>query len=291
LLFPAAALAPYFWPRLGPFWLPVSLYAGFCSGVLAHNQSHRPTFQGRAANAFYAAWLSVFYGYPTFAWVPIHNRNHHKYLNGPGDATITSRYSNANSWLVASTYFFVSSYFGGTETRAYIRAARARAPRLYLQIVLQHDLVAGAHATALAVAVLLYGWRQGALVYGTGFGAVAAMGLWGMAFINFIQHVHCDPSSEFDHSRNFVSRLGNYLVFNAGYHTAHHRHPSAHWSDLPALHARIAANIHPDLSVQSIFGFCFRSYVLGALVPRFRTRPIGQSPSGRPAPELAPRVA
>jgi fatty acid desaturase len=283
VLFPCAALLPYVAPRLAGWSVLLSLYAGFCAGVLAHNQNHCPTFVGRRANAFYAAWLSVFYGYPTFAWIPTHNLNHHRFLNGPGDATITWRYSKRNTWLVASTFFFVSAYWQKGETDEFIRRARATRPRLYRQIVLQSVAVPVAHAAMLALAVALHGLRLGLLVYLSGFGAVAAMGLWGMMFINYIQHVDCDPWSEHDHSRNFVGSLGNWLVFNAGFHTAHHEHPGAHWSELPALHAAIADRIHPDLLQPSIVGFCVRTYLLGAVIRRFRTRQIG-----RPAYEGPP---
>src|ERR1700735_3521936 len=64
------ALAQYVWPQLAPFLLPVSLYFGFCAGVFSHNHNHCPTFKSRRANAVYASWLSVFYGYPVFAWIP-----------------------------------------------------------------------------------------------------------------------------------------------------------------------------------------------------------------------------
>jgi fatty acid desaturase len=126
------------------------------------------------------------------------------------------------------------------------------------------------------LAIGLHGWRLGPLVYLGTFGASSAMGLWGMSFINFIQHVHCDPWSAHNHSRNFISRFGNWLAFNNGFHTVHHDHPGAHWSHLPELHAGIVHLIHPELRQSSILGFCLRSYALGAIFPRFRTRQIGR---------------
>jgi fatty acid desaturase len=277
VLFPWAALLPLVEPRLAGWTLPLSLYAGFCAGVLAHNQNHCPIFAGRRANAFYAAWLSVFYGYPTFVWIPTHNRNHHTFLNGPGDASITWRYSRRNTWLAASTFFFVSAYWQKAHADAFIRQARATRPRLYRRILLEWIAVVAAQASMLALAVALHGARTGLLAYVSGPGAMAAMGLWGMMFINYIQHVDCDPRSEHDHSRNFVGKLGNWLVFNAGYHTAHHEHPGAHWSALPALHAGIADRIHPALLQPSILGFCLKTYVLGALCERHRTQQIGRA--------------
>ncbi|MGD0679438.1 MAG: hypothetical protein ABSC94_28940 [Polyangiaceae bacterium] len=92
VFFPAVALVPYASPRLlGPM-LPLALYVGFCAGVFAHNHNHCPVFRLRSMNGLHAAWISVFYGHPTFVWVPTHNQNHHRFLNRPGDATITWRY-------------------------------------------------------------------------------------------------------------------------------------------------------------------------------------------------------
>ncbi len=94
------------------------------------------------------------------------------------------------------------------------------------------------------------------------------MGLWGMMFINYLQHVHGDPWSDYNQSRNFVGPVANWLVFSSGYHTAHHEKPGAHWSTLPKHHAALAGMIHPDLNQPSIAGFVLKSYVLGPLVPR-----------------------
>jgi fatty acid desaturase len=277
VLFPTVALLPYWWPGLIAWLLPLALYTGFCAGVFAHNHNHCPTFSGRRMNSFYSTWISVFYGYPTFAWIPTHNRNHHALLNRPGDATITWRYSKRNTWAVASTYFFVSAYWQRGLITDFVRRARARSPRLYRQIVVQSVTVIGVHCAALATAVALYGTGRGLLVYGAGFAVPAASGLWGMIFINYIQHVHCDPWSEHNHSRTFTAPIGNWLVFNAGLHTAHHEHPGAHWSALPALHAQIASQIHPDLCQTGVLRFCLRAYALGMVARRFRTSQIGRA--------------
>jgi fatty acid desaturase len=276
VLFPAVMLAPSASPRLLAWTVPLSLYLGFCAGIFAHNHNHCPTFRNRAANDAFAAWVSVFYGHPIFAWIPTHNLNHHKYLNREGDAMITWRYSKKNTWLIASTYVFVSAYWQTALINAFIGRARTSAPRLHRRITLQKLGFRVAHAALFATAVLLHGWHVGAVVYAGTLGASIAGGLGGMMLINFIQHVHCDPWSEHNHSRNFVSKLGNFLVFNNGFHTAHHEHPGAHWSRLPELHARISHEIHPELCQPSVIGFCLRSYALGAVWPRFRTRQVGR---------------
>ncbi len=266
--------------------LPLALYAGFCSGVLAHYHNHCAVFASRRVNALYSIWLSIFYGYPIFAWIPTHNANHHKYVNGPGDATITWRYTRKDTALAACVYFFVSSYWQAGLIRGYVRHARAHNPRQYRQILAQYACVAFAHVSLLALAVHLRGVRLGLLTYLCSSGAMAAMGLWGMMFINYLQHVHCDPSSRWNHSRNFVSPLANWLVFNSGYHTAHHERAGAHWSTLPALHASIAAGIDPELNQPSIVGYLVRTYVLGKVSARYRPHQIGRP--GYEAPPPAP---
>jgi fatty acid desaturase len=67
VLFPGVAFAHYIWPSLVGWLLPVSIYLGYCAGVLSHNHNHCPTFANRKMNDFFGAWLSVFYGYPLFA--------------------------------------------------------------------------------------------------------------------------------------------------------------------------------------------------------------------------------
>jgi len=283
VLFPLVGFAPYVEPRLIPWLLPVSLYLGFCAGVFSHNHNHCPTFKNRKVNAFYSAWLSVFYGFPTFAWIPTHNLNHHKYVNKAGDATITWRYSRRNTWLVASTYYFVSAYWQSDVIKEYIAKARTGNRALHRQIVAQYATLAGAQtallALGIAVTTLVHHqvWWRGVVVWFFGFGVSAMFANWSMIFINYIQHVHTDPWSEHDHSRNFVGRFSNWLVFNNGYHTAHHESAGLHWSKLPEAHAKIAHFIHPELRQSSIVGYCLRSYLLGIFNDRFRTHQVGRA--------------
>jgi fatty acid desaturase len=268
----------YVTPWLVPWTLPFALYVGLCAGALSHNQNHCPAFRDRRHNGLFAAWLSIFYGFPTFVWIPTHNQNHHRYVNGPGDATITWRHTKKNTWLVAVTYFFVSAPRQKPLIERFVAHAKARDPRMHRAIVVQQWTLGLAHAGLLALASGLRGWGPGAATYLCSFGACAIMGPWGSIFVNYIQHVHCDPWSAHDHSRNFVSRSTNYFLFNNGYHTAHHETPGLHWSELPQAHARIAHLIDPALNERSITGYCLRAYVLGAFDPRRRTRQVGRAP-------------
>jgi len=277
ILFPGVALAHYVNPNLIGWLLPLSIYTGYCAGVISHNHNHCPTFANRGANDFFAAWLSVFYGYPLFGWIPTHNLNHHKYVNKAGDATITWRYTRNHTFWVAISYFFVSAYWQSGPLKEYLAKAKASNGRVYRQIVTQAASVIGAHVTLLTLALVLHGWKTGALVYLFAFGIPCGFALWSMMFTNYIQHIHCDPWSKDNHSRNFVGSFANWFVFDAGYHTVHHENPGTHWSLYPQLHAEKAARIDPSLNERDIFTFCFKNYVLGIFTDRYRTKQVGRA--------------
>jgi fatty acid desaturase len=76
VLFPLVPTIEYARPGWGVFLslLPVTLYLSFTAGVFVHNQNHRAVFTGKKANFAYGLWLSVFYGFPIFSWIPTHNR-------------------------------------------------------------------------------------------------------------------------------------------------------------------------------------------------------------------------
>jgi len=277
-LMPAAALTPYFEPSLVYYLFPISCYLALCAGVIAHNHNHRTTFRASWLNRAFGGFLSVFYGYPTFAWVPTHNQNHHRFVNKAGDATITWRHTNRHNFFVAASYFFVSSYYQSAPIKEYIRKARERNPSLYREIVLQYAGWAGAHVGLILFAVWLHGVKEGLWLWALCFGLPALFSLWTIIFFNYIQHVHTDPWSDHDHSRSFVGGLMNFLLFNNGFHTVHHEQPAAHWSVLPELHAKIAPSVHPSLQVSNFAWWLAKTYLLAPLVPSMGTRQIGRAP-------------
>src|SRR6185369_638232 len=52
---------------------------------LVHNHVHVKVFKSQWLNVPYDYLLTVLYGYPVFAWIATHNRNHHVYNNREGD--------------------------------------------------------------------------------------------------------------------------------------------------------------------------------------------------------------
>jgi fatty acid desaturase len=285
---PVVALAPYVRPDLLVYFSPMAFYLAMSAGVMAHNHNHCPTFKSRGMNQAFGCWLSVFYGYPTFGWIPTHNLNHHKLVNKAGDATITWRHTNRHNALVAFTYFFVSAYYQSEPIKAYIRKARRNNPTLFRQILWQYGVWAGTHLVLIGLAVALHGVGLGLKLWVFSFGLPAFFSLWTMMFFNYIQHVHTDPWSAHNHSRSFTSKLLNFLLFNNALHAAHHEQAGAHWSTLPALHAKIADEIHPALRTRSFWWFCIKQYLLAPIFPRLGTQQIGRAPFDSPTGDAGP---
>ena len=268
IFMPAAAAAQYASARLAGWLLPVSMYLAYSAGVIAHNHNHSPMFTGRRYNALLSTWISFFYGYPVFAWIPTHNQNHHKFVNGAGDATSTLRMARENGLVAAITFPLVSAAAQMPLIARFLARARQRDPRAYAEYAAQRVVVFLGHAAACGLAIGLHGPVRGAFVYGSALGLPAVGALWGLMFTNYVQHVDCDPSSRWRRSRDFVSSMMNFFVFDNGFHTVHHEQPGLHWSQARQAHARIAHLLDPRLQESSIFGYAFKTYVLNARVRR-----------------------
>lgn len=274
VLFPLVPASAYAWPEALPWLVPVALYTSYCSGVMTHNHTHVPVFTSRSANAAFGMWLSIFYGCPIAFWIPTHLENHHRYLDGPEDVTRTNRRAVKHNAWQAFVYSAACANWQRPLVASYVRRAYATGGRHWRMLVSQTLALFVAHAGMLALALWLHGPAWGLLTYALTMGLPAAIAPTFMQFTNYLQHVHCDPSSPDNHSRNFVSRGVNWFVFDGGYHTVHHERPSTHWSRYAELHQARAESIHPSLCEHSILSFCLRTYVFGAFSARFRTRPL-----------------
>ncbi|MFW6051618.1 MAG: fatty acid desaturase family protein [Myxococcota bacterium] len=252
-------------PELNPLLYVWALFMAVSVAVMSHNHNHCPTWRSRTLNALTDYWLTAFYGYPVFAWIPTHNMNHHKYTNREGDYTITWRYSEKNNLLTLLTYPTISSYFQMIPMRAYLKRLWRTNRSRFAHCMMQYAVLLGVYAVAFAV-----DWKKALL-----FVLIPhQFALFTIMVFNYLQHVHTDEESEHNHSRNIVGPLMNLLLFNNGYHTVHHNQPGLHWSRLPEAHAKIAHRIDPRLNEPSFWWLVIRTYVLGSFWPRFRTRSL-----------------
>lgn len=264
-------------PDYAPYLFWLSAYFALACGVIAHNHNHCPTFKSKRMNELFGHVISIFYGYPTFAWIPTHNLNHHKFVNRAGDATITWRHSKKNSLLVLVTYPIISAYYQSEPTASFIRQAKAKNPKLYRRIQIQYVVWLGSHAALLALAIWLHGARQGLVLWSLVCLVPALFALWTIMVFNYVQHIHTDPWSDHNHSRSFVGFWTNFFLFNNGLHGAHHENAGAHWTKLPEIHAKYADQIDPRLLHKSMWWYFFQQYLLAPFFPSLGTTQVGRA--------------
>jgi len=218
--------------------------------------------KSKTANAITDYWLTLFYGFPVFVWVPTHNQNHHKFNNREGDYTITYRYTERTNLFTLLTYPMVSGIHQQKPIRDYLKKQFRINPRRFWFCISQYVLLVGFLAAALLV-----DWRK-ALLY---IFIPQQVSLFVVLIFNYVQHVHADEESPINHSRNIIGPVMNLFLFNNGLHTVHHDNPGMHWSKVPAAHAKIASQIDPSLNESSLWKFLIRVYVLGPFSEKARS--------------------
>jgi len=240
----------------------IYLYLSVAVTVMSHNHNHLPMWENKWMNVITDYWLTVFYGFPVFGWIPTHNYNHHKYNNREGDYTITYRVSEKNNLFTLLIYPSVSSWFQQKPIKDYLKKLRETDKQKFYYCLSQYGFL----ALWILVALLL-DWKK-ALIYVV---APQQFALFAVLVFNYVQHVHADEESEYNHSRNFTGGT-NLFLFNNGYHTIHHMRPGMHWSKTPEAHQKIVDKIDPALLEYSFWGYIFKNYFLGLIIPKFRTR-------------------
>jgi len=237
------------------------LFMSVAVSVMTHNHNHLPMWQSKTLNTLTDWWLTVFYGFPIFAWIPTHNKNHHRFNNRGGDDSITYRVSERNNFLTLITYPTISGYYQQKAIFGYLKDLKANNKEKFWLCISQYVIlflwIAGA---------LLLDWQK-ALLFVI---VPQQVSLFSVLIFNYVQHVHANEESEWNHSRNFIGFL-NFMLFNNGYHTIHHHKAGLHWNKVPEAHAEIEHNINPILLERSFWWYILRCYILSIFIPKFRT--------------------
>jgi beta-carotene hydroxylase len=251
------------WTVIGvhPVTYTVYLFLSVSVAVITHNHNHLTIWKNKFMNVMTDFWLTAFYGFPVFAWIPTHNKNHHKLNNRIGDYTITYRFSEKNNLVTLLTYPSISGYYQQKAIRNYLKDMWANNKSRFLLSVSQYFILGGWIAAAF-----LLDWRKAIL-----FVIIPQqVALFSVLIFNYVQHVHANEESQYNHSRNFTGFL-NYMLFNNGYHTIHHEIAGLHWSVLPEEHKKIEHLIDDSLKERSFWWYIFRNYFLGLFNKKFKT--------------------
>ncbi|MET0541321.1 MAG: fatty acid desaturase [Variovorax sp.] len=250
-------------------------------GVIHHNHTHLRMWRSRRANRVTDFCITLLQGHPTFVFWPAHVANHHRHRHGPGDLARTYRFGGDTNHLAG--YLLHPLQAAWVLYPLFVRwlgQLRRRGTGAFGYCTAQYGVWLGSWALLLAI-----DWRR-TLVY------VIVPQLHGLHWLlatNYLQHAHADGrptdgTGGLNYARNFEG-LVNPLLFNIGLHTAHHENPHAHWSELSRLHrAQYRDRVDPRLNERGLVPYMLRVFVLGAIVPRFRSRslmPAGTLPSPR----------
>jgi len=249
------------WIGINPFIYTCYLFLSVAVSVMTHNHNHLPMWQSKRLNILTGWWLTVFYGFPVFAWIPTHNKNHLRFNNREGDDSITYRISEKNNFLTLISYPTISGYYQQKAIFSYLKEMKAKNIEKYWVSISQYVIL----ILWLAIALLI-DWHKAVL-----FVIIPQqVSLFSVLVFDYVQHVHANEVSEWNHSRNFTGLL-NFLLFNNGYHTIHHHKAGLHWSKVSEAHKEIEHNIDPVLLERSFWWFIIKSYFLSVFMPKFRT--------------------
>ncbi len=251
------------WSRdtFSPVLFSASLFMAVSVSVIAHNHNHVTIWKSKALNTLTDYWITLFYGFPAFVWIPTHNQNHHKFNNREGDYTLTYRYTEKTNLLTLLTYPTVSGFHQQQPIRDYLKKQYRVSRGRFWFCISQYALL-----VAFLVAAFVIDWKK-ALLYVF---IPQQVALFVVLIFNYVQHVYADEESPVNHSRNIVGPLMNWLLFNNGLHTVHHESPGLHWSKAPEAHAKLADKIDPRLNEQSFWWFLIRVYLLGIFSEKAR---------------------
>lgn len=276
------ALAAWQWVHgfNGPLYASM-LFLTLGIGVIHHNHAHLRMWRGRRANRLTDFWITLLQGHPTFMFWPAHVANHHRHRHGVKDVARTYRFARRDTndlwgYLMHPLQAAVVLYPLFVAWLGHLRRRRSGAFRYCMA---QYALWLGSWALLLAL-----DWRRALL-----FVIVPQLhGLHWLLATNYLQHAHADgrpvaqengapretPGIALNYARNFEG-LVNPLLFNIGLHTAHHENPHAHWSELAELHRdRYRARVDRALNERGLVPYMLRVFVLGAVLPRFRSHSL-----------------
>lgn len=272
-------IAQWLWIGMNPFTYAAYLFLSVAVSVMTHNHNHLPMWHNKNLNLLTDWWLTVFYGFPIFAWIPTHNKNHHRFNNREGDDSITYRISEKNNFLTLVSYPTISGYYQQRAIKEYLKEMKTKNKEKFYIAISQYAILLLWIGTAFFL-----DWHK-ALLFVI---IPQQVSLFSVLIFNYVQHVHANEESEWNHSRNFTGFL-NYMLFNNGYHTVHHQTAGLHWSKVPEAHKKIEHNIDPILLERSFWWYIFRSYILSLFIPKYRTNSMRLERKRREMQNQAPQ--
>ena len=251
-----------------PLWLSALLGVVYAVSIswningISHNFIHTPYFTSPRLNNAFSMLESLAIGFSQTYYRRVHMLHH----QGNGDrraengTTVDplSIYRHGRNGQPESVWGYTFLSFFRDDLAALHRDIAARRPeeaargRRELCVFL-----------AVAAAAFVYDWRAGLF-----FLPFYYLGNCLSSLNGYYEHLHGNPDAPIAWGVSSYNRLYNWLWFGNGYHAEHHYRPRTHWTQIRALHEKIAAE-QRTAGVHTI-STC---HALGFLAPENRKHP------------------
>jgi fatty acid desaturase len=242
LFAPAVLFAPFVFPLPGGYELPYAALAFTFIGdtnYILHLHIHRPFAKNRAFNTILDLSMGAVTGMTSSNWRIQHLYGHHRGFDLPYRAASKwelERYSPLRALSFSACTIWQTFYAPLAESFRKGILTSTRNPINYRWAFAEQAL------SVALVASLLYVRPAMTLGYLLPWYFVT---YFISRYVDYLNHYGCDELSDnvFDRANNSLAWGFNRAKHNFGYHLAHHIHPTAHWTDLPAIHQQIADKI------------------------------------------------
>ena len=228
------------------FWLFLPWLVVIVS-TIKHNQIHLSVFKSKKANFTYETVLNLFTGSTCGSMILIHIINHHKETNGEDDWGKTTTFTHRSEFWNMIKYAL-------TTPPIFIKFKKKwldNEPNETLKKKIKRE-----SQVLLALYLLFLLVKPMATIYYLILPNI--IGQFVLISLNYCQHSGCDDKSEYNHSRNFTNRLLNFMLFNMGFHTAHHLFPNVHWSEYPRIHQTLKPYIEDKYNENSLLFYILK---------------------------------
>ncbi|WP_194824767.1 fatty acid desaturase [Nocardia sp. XZ_19_231] len=193
-------------------------------GVM-HMHTHRPLFVSKFPNRVVDI-LCCLPGNLTAAEMrEVHVLNHHRFNDGPGDVTATTGMDKG----IGALWYWVR--YGMVVKIHTVRTVFAADPAPRRRKT-RHQFIFDLAVYAVVIGSVWYvaGFEKFVLFYWVPFLITQV----NAGYFAWLSHAPArgftdEPSTSLNNAGNIL----NFLIFNQGYHSVHHRYPGIHWSQIP----------------------------------------------------------
>ncbi len=190
--------------------------------VITHNFLHCPFFKNKNLNKLFSILNTMGTGIPVTLYKH-HHLIHHKYnnsMNDPSSTLLFGKNGNQEGWI---SYCGLSLFRDGVSEAFKHTVKRNENTQLILEFI---------SITFFIVMTCYINWQWFIFCYIPLF----YFGYFLAHLENYFEHFHAtDFDNRFANSVSYYQPLYNKLMFNEGFHQAHHISPQVHWSKRPLI--------------------------------------------------------